>query len=68
MRRQRRKKIHLTSEERTTLESLVRRHTEKQAIVMRAKIILKADEGMQHQEIAEELGINNNTITVWVER
>lgn len=35
---------------------------------MRAKIILMADEGMQHQEIAKKLGVNNNTITVWVAR
>jgi len=67
MRRQKRK-IHLTCEERTTLESLVRRHTEKQSIVMRAKIILMADEGMQHQEIAKELGVNGNTISIWVAR
>lgn len=68
MRRQQRKKIHLSGAERTTLESLVRRHTEKQAVVMRAKIVLMADEGMQHQEIAEELGTTNNTISVWVAR
>lgn len=68
MRRQQRKKIHLTSEEQTTLEGLTRRHTEKQSVVTRAKIILLADEGMQHQEIAKELGTNNNTISVWVAR
>jgi putative transposase len=68
MRRQQRKKIHLTGEERATLENLVRKHTEKQAVVMRARIILMADNGMQHQEIAAELGTNGNTITVWVAR
>jgi len=50
------------------LENLVRKHTEKQAVVMRARIILMADNGMQHQEIAAELGTNGNTITVWVAR
>ena len=68
MTRQQRKKINLIKEDRETLERLVRKSTEKQSIVMRAKIILMADKGMQHQEIAKDLGTTNNTITVWVNR
>ena len=67
-RRQRRKRIELSTEERKTLQKLVDRHTEKQAVVVRAKIILLADEGMQHQEIAQELGIRNNTVSIWTAR
>lgn len=63
-----RKKINLTNEQRTILKSLTCKHTEKQSIVRRAKIILMADEGMQHQAIAKELNIRNNTVTVWVTR
>jgi len=68
MKRQRGKKIHLTDEERTALKNLVRRHTEKQAVVVRANIILMADEGMQHQEIAQALGKTNGTVSAWVAR
>lgn len=66
--RQQRKKIDLIKEDREILERLIRRHTEKQSIVMRAKIILMADKGMQHQEIAKKLEATNNTITVWINR
>ena len=68
MRRQQRKKIDLSSAERAALESLVRKQTERQSIVMRAKIILLADEGLQHQEIAQELATTGNTVSVWVAR
>ena len=68
MRRQRRKSIELNDDERKTLQKLVGKHTEKQAVVVRAKIILFADEGMQHQEIAQTLGIRNNTVTTWIAR
>ena len=68
MKRQRRKSIELNNDERKTLQKLVGKHTEKQAVVVRAKIILFADEGMQHQEIAQALGIRNNTVTTWIAR
>ena len=67
-RRQRRKRIELSTEERKTLQKLVDRHTEKQAVVVRAKIILLANEGMQHQDIAQEIGIRNNTVSIWTAR
>ena len=68
MKRQRRQRINLKDDERKTLQSLVQKHTAKQSVVVRAKIILLADEGMQHQEIARELSIRNNTVTTWIAR
>jgi transposase len=61
MKRQRLRRINLKDDERKTLQSLVQKHTAKQSVVVRARIILLADEGMQHQEIAQELSIRNNT-------
>ncbi len=68
MKRQRKKKIHLTTDERKTLEQLTRKRNEKYTIVERAKIILMADNGVQHQEIARILGIPNNKVSTWVAR
>lgn len=68
MKRQRRQRINLKDEERKVLQKLVQKHTAKQSIVVRAKIILLADEGKQHQEIAQKLGIRNNTVTTWIAR
>ncbi len=68
MKRQRRQRINLKDDERKTLQSLVQKHTAKQSVIVRAKIILLADEGMQHQEIAQELSIRNNTVTTWIAR
>ena len=68
MKRQRKQRIKLKEDERKTLQQLVRRHTEKQAIVLRAKIILLADKGVQHQEIAQKLSMRNNTVTIWTKR
>ena len=70
MKRQRRQRINLKDDERKTLQSLVQKHTAKQSesVVVRAKIILLADEGIQHQEIAQELSIRNKTVTTWIAR
>jgi transposase len=68
MKRQRQKRINLKDEERKALHTLVKKPTAKQAVVMRAKIILLADEGMQHQEIAQKLSTRNNTVSTWTAR
>ena len=68
MKRQRQQCIHLTEDERKELQRIVQKHTAKQSVVKRAKIILLADDGMQHQEIAIKLNIRNNTVTNWVAR
>jgi len=46
MKRQRKQRIKLKEDERKTLQQRVRGHTEKQAIVLRAKILLLADKGV----------------------
>jgi transposase len=67
-RRQQRQRIRLRDEERKILQQIVRKRTEKHAHVIRAKIILYADQGQQHQEIAQQLKIQNNMVTTWVAR
>ena len=68
MKRQQKQRIKLIDEERKSLQTLVQKHSAKQSIVMRAKIILLADDGLQNQEIAKKLSIRNNTVSIWVAR
>ncbi len=68
MKRRRRQRIKLSDEEREVLQGLVSKHTEKQAVALRARVMLLADDGKQHQEIAKELGIRKNTVTTWLVR
>ena len=64
----RRYRINLTEQEREALRQLTRKHTEKQSIVMRAKIILMADEGEKNQDIAAKLGVRSHVVTTWTKR
>lgn len=66
--RQRKKRIHLNDDERKILLQLVNQRTTQQAMATRARIILLADEGVQHQEIARQLDIRNNTVSLWTAR
>ena len=68
MKRQRKQRIKLIDDERKTLQKLINKRTAKQAVVTRAKIILWADDGIQHQEIAQKLGIQNNIVSIWTAR
>ena len=60
--------VRLGAEERETLQQIIRKRTEKQSIVLRANIILMADEGILYQDIAKELGVQGNTVTNWTTR
>ena len=60
--------IILNDTEREELQIITRKQTEKFSTVSRAKIILMADEGMKHQDIARKLDVNNNVITDWTAR
>lgn len=51
-------RITLIEEEKELLKVISRKHKESQNIVRRAKIILRANEGVQRQAIAAELDIN----------
>lgn len=60
--------IKLSEEERIALERLVKSPTTAQQIALRARIILLADTGMKHQEIAKQLAIGMTVITRWTQR
>ncbi len=64
----RRYRINLTEQEREVLRQLTRKHTAKQSIVRRAKIILMADEGERNQDIAAQLGVKSHVVTTWTKR
>lgn len=61
-------RITLTEEERTILSKISRKHTEKQNIVRRAKMILRVDEGHEYQAIAAQLGVDKHLVTTWIKR
>lgn len=62
-------RIHLSEEERAELERIANRPKTAQHIARRARIILLADAGHAHQDIAKALGISqNNVITLWTKR
>jgi putative transposase len=61
-------RISLTQQEREILISITKKHTEKQSVVKRAKIILMADAGKRNQDIAQDLGLNVHVITTWTKR
>jgi putative transposase len=68
MKRQHKPRVKLNDDERKTLQKLKNKPTAKQGIVLRARIVLLADEGLQHQAVAQTLGIQNNTVSTWIAR
>lgn len=60
--------IELTKGQRAELERIVRKANSKQLHVMRAKIILLADEGLNNQQIADRLEGHRETARRWRER
>jgi len=48
-------RIRLSQQERDLLKEIARKHTEKQAVARRAKILLRADEGQPYKQIAEQI-------------
>lgn len=54
--------VELTDDERTELESLVRKATAPQRAVFRARIILEAAEGASNRAIAGKLGSGRVTV------
>jgi transposase len=61
-------KIVLTDAEREALESHVRRRTTAQALALRARIVLRCVEGGNDTTIADDLGIDRNTVGRWRRR
>ena len=60
--------LALSGLQRTILEKIVRRETCPQRDLRRANIILEASKGINNQGIANELGVDRNTIRLWRSR
>ena len=59
------KLLKLNEGEREQLQQLVNRHQTPQQLALRASIILLADQGRNHQEIARELQISRDMARLW---
>ena len=60
--------VDLTNEERRELEALVRRHKTGQQVAERARIVLRAADGLNNSEIARELALEPDTVRLWRQR
>ena len=60
--------VDLTDEERRELEGLVRRHKTGQQLAERARIVLRAADGLNNSEIARELALEPDTVRLWRQR
>jgi transposase len=60
--------IELSDEDRRQLESLVRRRTAEQRMVLRARIVLTAADGEENATIASRLVVALNTVIKWRKR
>lgn len=60
--------IVLSVEDRERLEALARKQTAQQRMVVRARIVLAAADGMENATIADRLGLALNTVIKWRKR
>src|SRR5215468_6599119 len=60
--------IVLTADERSTLESYVRRKKTAQALAYRARIVLRCADGGHDGIVAEELGVARSSVGRWRRR
>ena len=60
--------VELTDDERRELEGLVRRHKTGQQLAERARIVLRAADGLNNSEIARELVLEPDTVRLWRQR
>lgn len=61
-------KIDLSQTQREKFKQLIRKETAEQRKILRAKIILLADEGEENQQIADELGVSEQIVSKWRKR
>lgn len=61
-------KITISQEERERLLKIVKSPTSQQRSVLRARILLLAEQGMENKDIARELGVSRPTVGVWRSR
>jgi transposase len=57
--------IVLSAEERELLAALARRRKTRNAVAVRARIVLAAADGKSNRQIADRLGIHRNTVSRW---
>jgi transposase len=60
--------MNLSSEERKMLESMTRKYTSSYCDVIRAKIVLLADEGLSNEVIASRLDTPRQIVSKWRKR
>jgi hypothetical protein len=60
--------IELADAERAQLEGWARRRTSAQALALRSRIVLLADEGLNNTEIAARLGVAVSSARKWRNR
>ena len=60
--------LHLSDQDRADLHILINRHSTAQQIALRGRIIMLADEGKNHREIARELNISRDMARLWRQR
>src|SRR6516162_10127516 len=60
--------MHLSSKERQVLESIARKYTSPYCDVIRANIILLADEGLSNDVIASRLDTPRQIVSKWRKR
>lgn len=60
--------IVLTESDKATLQRWARGRSTPSRLVLRAKIVLLSSEGVENQQIAEQLGTSNPTVGLWRRR
>lgn len=60
--------IELNEQERNELEELVRRHSTRQQIALRARIVLASAAGKSNRQIMREEGVHIETVRLWRRR
>lgn len=61
-------KVELSLSEKQELEAVTRRHSSGQQLVLRARIVLLAQEGKNNEQIARELKLTVGTTRLWRRR
>ncbi len=60
--------LQLGETERSQLQQVVNRHSTPQQIALRANIILLADEGLNHRDMARKVNISRDMARLWRNR
>jgi transposase len=60
--------VRLTEEEQAALETLARRHSTRQQIALRARVVLAAAHGLNNAQIARQLGVGLDMVRHWRRR